>query len=158
MAKSGCTPVFARVARAQTLSERSRDYVLAARSVGAAAPRILIRHILPNSLAPLVTQFALTFTASILIAAALSFLGLGERRVGERVDELGDDEDGTAWGPRSGEHLHEVQDHPGDQDDPVQPQDGGKNLPDGAHRVIPLAASSIRSGGRAGGRSAFRTA
>lgn len=72
-------PVFARVARAQTLSERSRDYVLAARSVGAAAPRILIRHILPNSLAPLVTQFALTFTASILIAAALSFLGLGER-------------------------------------------------------------------------------
>lgn len=72
-------PVFARVARAQTMAERNREYVLAARSTGAGPARILTRHILPNSLAPLVTQFAITFTASILIAAALSFLGLGER-------------------------------------------------------------------------------
>lgn len=72
-------PVFTRVARAQALAERRRDYVLAARATGAGPLRILSRHVLPNALAPLVTQLALTLTASILIAAALSFLGLGER-------------------------------------------------------------------------------
>lgn len=72
-------PVFARVSRAQTMAERQRDYVLAARAIGAGPARILMRHVLPNTVAPLVTQLALTLTASILIASALSFLGLGER-------------------------------------------------------------------------------
>lgn len=71
-------PVFTRLARAQMLAERRRDYVLAAVVLGASPVRIAIRHVGVNALPALITQLALSLNAGILIAAALSFLGLGE--------------------------------------------------------------------------------
>jgi peptide/nickel transport system permease protein len=70
-------PVYARIARSTVLSIREREYVTAARSVGAAGPRILFRHIFPNSLPPVVVQSTLGVASAILEAAALGFLGLG---------------------------------------------------------------------------------
>lgn len=72
-------PAFIRMARAQALAERDRDYVLAARSLGAPPIRIVVRHIAINAMPPLLTQLSIALAAAILIAAALSFLGMGER-------------------------------------------------------------------------------
>lgn len=72
-------PVFARMARAQMLVERRREYVVAAGALGAHPARVIARHIAPNALPPLVTHLALAMTGAIMVAAALSFLGLGER-------------------------------------------------------------------------------
>jgi peptide/nickel transport system permease protein len=68
---------YARLARAQTLSLRRRDFVTAARAAGASGPRIVVRHLLPNLLAPIVVQATLGLPGTILAEAALSFLGLG---------------------------------------------------------------------------------
>ncbi|HEV8310033.1 MAG TPA: ABC transporter permease [Methylomirabilota bacterium] len=70
---------YARVARGQTLSLREREFVLAARMLGAGAPRILWRHILPNALGPILTIAALNVSSMILAEASLSFLGVGVR-------------------------------------------------------------------------------
>ena len=71
------TPYFMRIMRAQVLSEREREYVDAARALGAEDRRIIWRHLLPNSLAPIVVQGTLTVALAILMEATLSFLGLG---------------------------------------------------------------------------------
>lgn len=71
------TPGFIRLSRAQVLSERERTYVEAARAVGAADSRILWKHILPNSLSPVLVQASLAMATAITAEAALSFLGLG---------------------------------------------------------------------------------
>lgn len=71
------TPVYARLARAVALTLRGRDYVLAARVLGASDQRILVRHVLPNALPPLVVQASLGVGTAILIASSLGFLGLG---------------------------------------------------------------------------------
>jgi hypothetical protein len=68
---------YARVARGQVLSLRERDYVMAARALGASTPRILYRHIAPNLIAPLLVQMSLSFGNVIAAEASLSFLGLG---------------------------------------------------------------------------------
>jgi len=68
---------FARLVRAQVLSERERDYVLAARSLGAGPLRIMFRHILPNISAPVLVQASFSVAGAILAEASLSFLGLG---------------------------------------------------------------------------------
>ena len=68
---------YARVARAQVLQAREFEYVVAARAIGAATPRILIRHVLPAALPALTVQATLGMGGSILSEAALSFLGLG---------------------------------------------------------------------------------
>jgi peptide/nickel transport system permease protein len=68
---------YARVARAQVLSLRERDYVSAARAVGAGAGRIMRRHIVPNLLSPLIVQMTFGFGGVILVEASLSFLGVG---------------------------------------------------------------------------------
>lgn len=70
-------PVFARLTRAITLTLREQDFVAAAQVSGASDTRILSRHILPNSLPPLIVQASLGIGTTILIAAALGFLGLG---------------------------------------------------------------------------------
>jgi len=70
-------PNFARIARAAMLTQKSTDYVEAARSIGASDWRIVFRTILPNSLAPILVQITLAVAFAILIEAALSFLGLG---------------------------------------------------------------------------------
>lgn len=72
-------PAFARLARGQMLREKSRDYVKASQALGAGPLRIIFRHIAMNALPPLLTQVALAMSSAILLAAALSFLGLGER-------------------------------------------------------------------------------
>jgi peptide/nickel transport system permease protein len=73
----GGMPFFARLMRSSVLSERERDYVYAARSIGAKDGRIMFRHVLPNTLAPLLVQLSLAMGFAVLAEAGLSFLGLG---------------------------------------------------------------------------------
>jgi peptide/nickel transport system permease protein/dipeptide transport system permease protein len=70
-------PRFARIVRASVMDEFEKDYVTAARAVGAKDGRIIFNAILPNCLAPMIVQASLGFGAAILDAAGLSFLGLG---------------------------------------------------------------------------------
>jgi peptide/nickel transport system permease protein/dipeptide transport system permease protein len=70
-------PRYARIVRGSVLEEYSKDYVQAARALGASDFRLIFQHILPNCLAPLIVQTTLGFASAILEAAALSFLGLG---------------------------------------------------------------------------------
>jgi len=70
-------PVFARLVRAQTLSLKQQDYAQAARAMGASSRRIMIQHILPNTLAPIIVQASLGMAFAILAEAGLSFLGVG---------------------------------------------------------------------------------
>jgi len=71
-------PIFARLLRGSMLVQRSSDHVLAATSLGVKRGAIVFRHMLPNSLGPVIVQATLTLATSILEAAALSFLGLGD--------------------------------------------------------------------------------
>jgi len=71
------TPTFARLMRGQVLSITARDYVDAARALGAPAWRIAWSHVLPNATAPIVVQASLSVAFAILAEASLSFLGLG---------------------------------------------------------------------------------
>lgn len=68
---------YARITRGQFLALREEEYVQAARALGASNFRIIWRHLLPNSLAPLLVQLSLGMGQVILIEASLSFLGLG---------------------------------------------------------------------------------
>ncbi len=70
-------PGYSRVVRSMVLSVRERDYVDAARMVGVKDTRIMLLHILPNSLSPIIVQATLGVGGAILFAAALGFLGLG---------------------------------------------------------------------------------
>ncbi|MCB0115921.1 MAG: ABC transporter permease [Caldilineaceae bacterium] len=70
-------PGYSRVVRSMVLSVRERDYVDAARAVGVKDGRIMMLHILPNSLSPIIVQATLGVGGAILFAAALGFLGLG---------------------------------------------------------------------------------
>ena len=74
-------PTLARVARSEVLSVRDREYVEAARSIGATDRRILARHVLPNVLPTALVVIALTGSRVILLEASLSFLGLGDPSV-----------------------------------------------------------------------------
>jgi len=71
------TPLFARVIRGPVISERHRDYVLAARVIGASHAAIIYRHILPNVVSPIIIQTSAALSTAILIEAALSYIGLG---------------------------------------------------------------------------------
>jgi peptide/nickel transport system permease protein len=68
---------YARLARAQILQAKEMEYVLAARSLGASPVRILLRHLLPNILQPLLVQATIAMAGAILAESTLSFLGLG---------------------------------------------------------------------------------
>jgi peptide/nickel transport system permease protein len=70
---------FARVMRGQVLATKERVYIDAARSVGLSGPRILFRHVLPNAFAPILGLATVAVGEAILVASALSFLGLGPR-------------------------------------------------------------------------------
>ena len=72
-------PWYARLVRSMAISLRQRPYVKAARTIGVGNPRIILRHILPNALGPVVVQMSLDVGAVILEVAALSFIGLGAR-------------------------------------------------------------------------------
>jgi len=70
-------PHYARVVRGAVLSVRARDYVEAARALGAADGRVMVQHVLPNTLAPVIVQTTLNVGTAIIDTAGLSFLGLG---------------------------------------------------------------------------------
>jgi peptide/nickel transport system permease protein len=72
-------PQYARLARSSVLAVRETEYIEAARAIGAMTPTILIRHVLPNILAPLLVQATLGVATAELEAAGLSYLGLGAR-------------------------------------------------------------------------------
>ena len=72
-------PAFIRLTRAQVLNAKVEDYVEAARAVGNPHRRIVLRHILPNILAPIMVQATLAIAAAIIAEASLSFLGLGQQ-------------------------------------------------------------------------------
>jgi peptide/nickel transport system permease protein len=70
-------PTYARLARSMAISLRERDYVVAARALGAGGTRQIARHILPNAMSPLIVQATLGIATAIIEAAGLGFLGLG---------------------------------------------------------------------------------
>ena len=76
----GAVPVFARLARGQMLQEKERDYVMAARTLGAGPVRIIMGHISINTLPPLMIQAALYMAFAVIAEASLSYLGLGASR------------------------------------------------------------------------------
>jgi peptide/nickel transport system permease protein len=71
------TPTFARLMRGQVLAITARDYVDAARALGASGWRVAWRHVVPNALNPIIVQASLSVAFAILAEASLSFLGLG---------------------------------------------------------------------------------
>lgn len=70
-------PIFARIARGEVLSVKNEEFVEVAHALGAGDAGILIRHILPNILAPIIVEISLSLSFAILAEAALSFFGLG---------------------------------------------------------------------------------
>ena len=95
-------PVFARLLRGQMLAQRDSDHVLAARALGVKPLPIVFRHMLPNSLSPVIVQATLVAATSIIDAAALSFLGLGSQDVSA-----------PEWGQMLGEAQDRIDSHPG---------------------------------------------
>lgn len=78
----GCTvwASYARVVRAEVLSLRERDYILAARAIGTPDRQIITRHLIPNALGPVIILASLAVGGIIILESALSFLGLGVQR------------------------------------------------------------------------------
>jgi peptide/nickel transport system permease protein len=68
---------YARIVRGSTLHVRAQEYVLGARALGASHARIIVRHVLPNVLAPLLVVATINVSSNILAEAALSYLGVG---------------------------------------------------------------------------------
>lgn len=73
----GSVPTYARLVRGPTLSLREKEFVMAAKSVGVSTPMILLRHILPNLLAPILVVSTLRIARAIILASTFGFLGLG---------------------------------------------------------------------------------
>ncbi len=71
------TPWVARVIRSQVLSIREREFIVAIQGLGATSVRIMLRHLIPNCLAPVIVQASLSVATAILLEASLSFLGVG---------------------------------------------------------------------------------
>ncbi len=94
-------PIFARLLRGSMLSQRSSDHVLAARALGVNQRAIVFRHMLPNSLGPVIVQSTLVLAVSIIDAAALSFLGLGNP-----------DDRQPEWGQMLGRAQQYIYDYP----------------------------------------------
>lgn len=94
-------PIFARLLRGQMLAQRESDHVLAARALGVKRAPIVFRHMLPNSLSPVIVQATLVVAISIIDAAGLSFLGLGDQDV--KIPE---------WGQMLGEAQTQMDKHP----------------------------------------------
>jgi peptide/nickel transport system permease protein len=75
-------PIFARLLRGSVLAQRENDFVLAARAVGVPRRSILVSHILPNAISPVIVQATLALATAIIDVAALGFLGLGPQDPG----------------------------------------------------------------------------
>lgn len=72
-------PIFIRLVRGQVMSVKVEDFVEGARAVGARDLRLMFRHVLPNTLSPIIVQSTLFMARAIILEAALSFLGLGQQ-------------------------------------------------------------------------------
>lgn len=94
-------PIFARLLRGSMLAQRASDHVLAARALGVKPRAIVFRHMLPNSLSPVIVQATLVLATAIIEAAGLSFLGLGNP-----------DDRQPEWGQMLGQAQNLVSDHP----------------------------------------------
>ncbi|MPZ64621.1 MAG: ABC transporter permease subunit [Pseudonocardiaceae bacterium] len=94
-------PIFARLLRGSMLAQRASDHVLAARALGVRRRAIVFRHMLPNSLGPVVVQSTLVLAIAIIDAAALSFLGLGAA-----------DDSVPEWGQMLGRAQDVIDSHP----------------------------------------------
>jgi peptide/nickel transport system permease protein len=94
-------PVFARLLRGSMLGQRASDHVLAARALGVKKSSIVFRHMLPNSLGPVIVQSTLVLALAIIDAAALSFLGLGNP-----------DDNTPEWGQMLGNAQGVIDSHP----------------------------------------------
>ncbi|SER78612.1 peptide/nickel transport system permease protein [Pedococcus cremeus] len=94
-------PIFARLLRGSMLAVRSSDHVLAARALGVKQSAVVFRHIIPNSLAPVIVQATIVLATAIIDAAALSFLGLGNP-----------DDRKPEWGQMLGASQEFLGDHP----------------------------------------------
>jgi peptide/nickel transport system permease protein len=70
-------PIFARIARGAVLSVRNEEFILAAHAIGASHTRIVLKHIVPNILSPIIVETSLSLAFAILAEAALSYFGLG---------------------------------------------------------------------------------
>lgn len=70
-------PIYARLVRGEMLAEKVKEYALAAQALGCSHSRLIFRHLLPNSLSPIITQSTMNMAWAILNAAGLSFLGVG---------------------------------------------------------------------------------
>jgi len=70
-------PMYARLVRGEMLAEKVKEYAVAAQALGSSQTRLVLRHLLPNSLTPLITQSTMNISWAILNAAGLSFLGVG---------------------------------------------------------------------------------
>lgn len=73
----GSVPPLARIIRAQVLTVRGQEYIEAARTVGASDLKIIISHIVPNSLAPIIVQATMRLSSAVTLISSLSFLGAG---------------------------------------------------------------------------------
>ncbi|QBF46823.1 ABC transporter permease [Janibacter limosus] len=94
-------PIFARLLRGSMLAQRGKDHVLAARALGVKRSAIILRHMLPNSLGPVIVQATLVLATAIIDAAALSFLGLGNP-----------DDSKPEWGQMLGQAQQYIYDNP----------------------------------------------
>ncbi|MBP2475320.1 peptide/nickel transport system permease protein [Crossiella equi] len=94
-------PIFARLLRGSMLAQRHSDHVLAARALGVKPGAIVFRHMLPNSLGPVIVQSTLVLAVAIIDAAALSFLGLGNP-----------DDSIPEWGQMLGKAQDVIDSHP----------------------------------------------
>ncbi|GAA6524423.1 ABC transporter permease [Intrasporangium sp. DVR] len=94
-------PIFARLLRGSMLAQRASDHVLAARALGVKPAAIVFRHMLPNSLGPVIVQATLVLATAIIEAAGLSFLGLGNP-----------DDRQPEWGQMLGQAQNYVSDYP----------------------------------------------
>jgi peptide/nickel transport system permease protein len=94
-------PIFARLLRGSMLAQRHSDHVLAAQSLGVTPNAVVFRHMLPNSLGPVIVQATLVVAYSIIDAAALAFLGLGNPN-----------DDIPEWGQMLGRAQTYIYDHP----------------------------------------------
>lgn len=72
-------PLFGRITRSAVMSQLSRDYAVAAQVLGVSRSRLMVRHILPNSMDALIVQAALSFSMAVFIEGAMSFVGIGVR-------------------------------------------------------------------------------
>jgi peptide/nickel transport system permease protein len=70
-------PIFGRLSRDALISQREREYVIAARLIGVSPVRVLLRHILPNVVDPLIVQLALSMSLAVFLEGGMSFVGIG---------------------------------------------------------------------------------